>query len=392
MDFRFTREEEEFRKELVAFIKAEVPSEYAAHYLWAGPADWEAERRMRRKLAERGWLALGWPKEYGGQGASHMKQMVYTEEMVYHEAPGRDSTAVGFLGPCLIVYGTEEQKRQHLGPIARGEVTWAQGYSEPEAGSDLASLQTRAVEDGDDYVINGQKIWSSYAHESDWMFVLARTDPDAPKHRGITFFLLDLKTPGISLRPIVNMAGDHNFNETFFDDVRVPKANIVGEVNRGWYVGMTALNFERDGIEYSARARRFFDELVNCIRDLPSNGGSRLEDPLVRHRLAELAVEIEVARMLSYRMVWLQSKGEAPSHEASIAKLFGTELLLRVANGATLVTGLVGQLTSSSKWAILNGRVQNMYLWTRGHVIGGGTSEIQRNIIALRGLGLPRGG
>ncbi len=391
MDFRFTKEEEAFRRELRELIRTELPPDWPGTDAYGRTDDVAVERHMRRKLIERGWLTMSWPREYGGQDASHVRQSIYAEEMMYHEAPGRDSAGVGLLAPALMFHGTEEQRKQHLPPIARGEVNWAQGFSEPEAGSDLASLQTRAVADGDDYVINGQKIWSSSAHMADWIFVLARTDPDAPKHKGITYFLVDMKTPGITVKPIVNMVGDHHFNEEFFDNVRVPKTNIVGEVNRGWYVAMTTLNFEREGITYTTRAQRPLDELIPYVRETKRNGVPLARDLLVRHKLAEMVLETEVSRLLAYRMAWLVDQGEIPQHESSITKLFSTELLVRVANVGMQILGLGGQLVEGDRWAPLKGRFRRMYLWSVSEPIGGGTSEIQRNIIATRGLGLPRG-
>ena len=195
--------------------------------------------------------------------------MIYSEEMAYHRAPGKDIQGVGFIGPCLMIHGTEQQKLEHLRPISDGSVNWCQGFSEPESGSDLASLSTRAVEDGDDFVITGQKIWSSGAHVSDWCHLLARTDPDAPKHRGITYFLIDMKTPGVEVRGITDLTGHHRFNEIFLDNVRVPKENVIGEVNRGWYAAMSTLDFERTGIENSADTRRMIDDLLEYVKDNP---------------------------------------------------------------------------------------------------------------------------
>ena len=392
MDFSFTKEEETFRRELVEFIKTEVPPHYLLHDRWDGPPEWEIERDMRRRLIERGWLTMAWPKEYGGQEASYIKQNIYAEEMIYHEVPGRDFTAVGYLGHTLMVHGTEEQKKQHLGAIARGETTWCQGYSEPEAGSDLASLQTRAEEDGDDYIINGRKIWTTVAHLADWMFLLARTDLDAPKHRGITFFLVDLKTPGITVRPIINMVAVHNFNEVIFDNARVPKTNVVGEVNRGWYVGMTTLSFARDGITNTARCRRALDELIPYVKGTHQNGKPLAEDPVVRHKLAEMVLATEVSRLQAYRIAWLTDRGEVPQLEANFTKLFSTELLVKLSKLGMEILGLGGQLLEpEGKWTPLKGRLRRMYLWSISEVIGEGTSEIQRNIIATRGLGLPKG-
>src|SRR5690606_26527662 len=235
---------------------------------------WQADRRSSDPeivatakswsdaLASKGWIAPHWPKEYGGASLSPMEQFIYNMEMAKSGAPRVGGSGVGMLGPTLIVHGTDEQKEQHLSGILSGEVVWAQGYSEPGAGSDLASLQTRAIRDGDEYVVNGQKIWTSGAHQADWLFMLARTDPDAPKHRGISFLLTPKDAPGISVRPLINMAWSHGFNETFFEDVRIPAANRVGEENRGWYVGMTLLDYERSNITGAVSARKDIDELI----------------------------------------------------------------------------------------------------------------------------------
>ncbi len=388
MHFTFTPDESAFQKDLRAFLKSELPPDWKGADEDGRTDDVELERHIRQGLIDRNWLTMAWPREYGGQDASNVKSAIFAEEMTYHEAPGKDNWGIGMLAPAIMQHGTPEQKRKYLPPIANGEVTWCQGFSEPESGSDLASLRTRAVKDGDDYLITGQKIWSSEAHRSDWMFLLARTDPDAPKHRGITFFLIDLKTPGITIRPIINMVGDHHFNEEYFDNVRVPSENIIGEVNRGWYVAMTTLNFERDGTMYTAKARKPLDLLIDLIR---SDGRDKALSPNLRHRLADRVLETEVSRLLAYRIAWMADHGLEPQQEASISKLFSTELLLRVANTGMQALGLMGQLTEDSKWAPLRGRFRRLYLWSLSETIGGGTSEVQRNIIATRGLALPRG-
>src|SRR5215216_3234431 len=253
MDLRFGEKEEALRGEVRQFLAENLPKHEGNGYVDARTDDraFEAAKRFNQELGKRGWIAPAWPREYGGLGASIYEQMVFNEEFGYHGAPdtGTRGFGVGMIGPTLIVHGSEEQKREHLPRITSGEAIWCQGYSEPGAGSDLASLQTRATKDGDDYVVNGQKIWTSGGHRANWMFLLARTDPDAPKHRGISFLLLDIKnTPGVELRPLINMANRHHFNEVFFDNVRIPRRNLVGEENRGWYVGMTLLDFERSGI------------------------------------------------------------------------------------------------------------------------------------------------
>ncbi|MBI4339771.1 MAG: acyl-CoA dehydrogenase family protein [Chloroflexi bacterium] len=388
MDFGFPAELEEFREEVRQFVRTDVPAN------WEGGGFEEEDPReaqaIRRKLAQRGWLTMAWPKEYGGMGAPHYQQLVFNEEMAYHRVPAADNS-VNMLGPILMLEGTDEQKREFLPRIARAEMRWGQGYSEPEAGSDLASLQTRAMADGDDFVINGTKIWTSGAHHADWLFMLARTDPDAPKHRGISFFLADMKTPGLTIRPIVNMAGIHGFNQLFFDNVRVPKRNLVGEYNRGWYVGARLLDFERSGVGRSAGARRTLEELVQFARETAWNGQKLAAKPEVRNRLADMAVEVEVSRMISYRVGYLQSRGEVFNKEASVGKLFGSEMVQRLYGVGMSMMGLYGGLSRGSQWAPLKGRIQRGFLTSFSSTIAAGTSEIQRNVIAERGLGLPRG-
>jgi alkylation response protein AidB-like acyl-CoA dehydrogenase len=322
-------------------------------------------------------------------GAPHLKQMVFNEETAYRRIPANDN-AISMLGPILMLEGTDEQKQKFLPPIAKAEVRWAQGYSEPQSGSDLASLQTRAVEDGDDFVINGTKIWTSGAHEADWLFMLARTDPDAPKHRGISFLLVDMKAPGVEVRPIIDMAGRHNFNQLFFDNVRVPKQNLVGEYNRGWYVGARLLDFERSGVNRSASARRTLEEITDFAKNNTLNGKAMSSISRVKNNLANMAIEVEVSRMISYRIGYLQSKGEVFNKEASMGKMFGTEMVQRIYSAGMDMLGLYGTLQQGSKYAPLNGRIQKGYLASYSATIAAGTSEIQRNVVATRGLGLPR--
>ncbi len=394
MDFRFTEKEEDFRHELLEFFDQELPDDWDP---LGQPSPFSPERlpftkAMSSKLAEKGWLTLAWPKEYGGQARSHIEQLVYREEMSYQSVPGSDLGvgAISWVGPILMIAGTEEQKKEHLPPIARAENYWCTLYSEPGSGSDLASLQTQAIRDGDDYVVNGSKIWTSAGHIADWGWLAARTDNDAPKHRGISMFLLDMKTPGVSVRPIYNMAGSHEFNEVFFDDVRIPKQNLVGEENRGWYTLAVALDFERSGVGYSATARRTLEALTSYVKETSRNGRLLADDPIVRNKLAERTVEAEISRWLSYRVAWMQSQDLAPNAEASISKLFGTELTQRVAQTGMEILGLAGQLSEDSAWAPLEGNIQRMYLSSVSSTIAAGTSEIQRNIVATRGLGLPR--
>ena len=384
MDFEFSTEYEDFRKELRSFAENDMPEGFDPD-----EADKDEIQGIRQKIAKKGWLTLPWPEEYGGMGAPHLKQMVFNEETAYRRIPANDN-AISMLGPILMLEGTDEQKQKFLPPIAKAEVRWAQGYSEPQSGSDLASLQTRAVEDGDDFVINGTKIWTSGAHEADWLFMLARTDPDAPKHRGISFLLVDMKAPGVEVRPIIDMAGRHNFNQLFFDNVRVPKQNLVGEYNRGWYVGARLLDFERSGVNRSASARRTLEEITDFAKNNTLNGKAMSSISRVKNNLANMAIEVEVSRMISYRIGYLQSKGEVFNKEASMGKMFGTEMVQRIYSTGMDMLGLYGTLQQGSKWAPLNGRIQKGYLASYSATIAAGTSEIQRNVVATRGLGLPR--
>ncbi len=384
MDLRFNDEQEAFRTEIQQFLRDELPD---------NPPDrtqaWDFHRAFIHKLAGRGWLTLAWPKEWGGGGADHMQQLVFNEEMAYAEAPANDMGA-DRVGPTIMLHGTDDQRSRFLPPIVRGEAVWCQGFSEPGAGSDLASLSTRAVDDGDSFIINGSKLWTSLAHLAQWMILLARTDPDAPKHRGITYFLLDMKTPGITIRPLVDMLGRHTFNEIFFDNVRVPRANVVGELNRGWYVATSTLDFERSGIQRVIGGMRTCDALIAYAAEQLPLGRQRSAYPAIRHKLAELAIEYQVGRMLAYRVAWLQSQGRVPNYEASVSKMFGSELTQRLARTGMELLGLAGQLAPGSPSAPLQGRIESMYLNSVALTIAAGTSEINRGIIATRGLDLPR--
>lgn len=391
MEFKFTAEDEEFRTELRAFMKTELPDPWEGAGRYPEDDDWDLNRVIRQKMAEKGWLTMHWPEEYGGQNASPVKSAIYNEEIAYMRAPGRDIFGVRMLGPTLMIHGSEEQKKTHLPSVAKGEIQWCQGYSEPESGSDLASLSTRAVRDGDELVINGAKVWTTMAHRADWIMLLTRTDPDAPKHRGISFVLVDMKSPGVSVRPIINMAGGHEFNQVTFDDVRVPRANVVGDEDRGWYVAVTLLDFERSGIDYSASARRLLDDTKEFATETKRNGLPLIEIPWVRTLMADRYIDCEVARLMAYNVAYMQSQDLIPTKEASMSKVFGSEVVQRVTEAALDILGMYGTLGREDKWAPLNGRVQENWMNAFAGTIAAGTSEIQRNIIAGRGLGLPRG-
>ena len=384
MDFRDRPETEAFRQQVRDWINNDLTDEERG--AWGGAFSPNEEDSMARvasvraKMAARGWAAPAWPKEYGGMGATVRQQAVFNEELAYHRVPGPDFIAINYVGPTLMLYGTDEQKDRFLRPILEGKEKWCQGYSEPGSGSDLASLQTRAVLDGDNFVVNGQKIWTSGAHRADWIFMLVRTDPDAPKHRGISYLLADMRTPGITVRPLVNMTGNHEFNEVFFEDVHIPRAQLVGEMNRGWYVGMATLDFERSAIGSVAGTRRDLEDLAEALKGADVSKAGRLE-------YADRVIESEVIRMLSLRILWMQEQQLVPNYEASMAKLFTTELNQRIARTAMKLLGMAGIAGSSS----LSNRWRYSYLRSVANTIEGGSSEIQRNIIATRGLGLPRG-
>src|SRR3990172_99139 len=386
MDFRPAPEEQSFRQEVRGFLKQELPPDWEG----ADPYGADAEgssiadlgRRITKKLVERKWIALAWPKQYGGMEATHMQQMIFNEEMAYHAVPSGGGMGVAWVGPSIMLYGTEQQKQRFLPRITSGEDVWCTLYSEPGAGSDLASLQTRAVQDGDDFVISGQKIWTSQAHYADWMFLLARTDPEAPKHKGISYFLLDMKSPGITVRPLINMAYQQGFSEVFFDNVRVPRSGLLGELNRGWYMATTTLDFERSSVAGSASGRRTLEELTAFAKETKVDGGLLFERPQVRHKLAELWIELGIARLLSYRVVSLQERGLVPNYESSIVKVTNSLYSQRLARTGLHLLGLYGQLQPDSPHARLRGRFERSYLATVGSSIAGGTNEIQRNIIA----------
>jgi len=378
MDFRLTPQHAAFQDEVVSFADGVAP---------AGSDDrrWEPEfeKSIRAELVKRKWLAMPWPVEYGGLGASPMQQMLYNEVMSYRRLPA-GNMGVWWVGPALILYGSDEQKQRFLPRITNGEDVWCTLYSEPGAGSDLAALQTRAVRDGDEYVISGQKIWTSGAHRSNWGWLAARTDPDAPKHKGMSMFCVPMDAPGLSIRPLVNMTGNHEFNEVFFDEVRVPASQRVGEENRGWYTLAVALDFERSSIGSTAGARRTLDDFADTIR----SGRATLTQPN-RMRFTDCAVATQVLRFLGYRIAAEQEKtGIAPTLLAQMAKLCAMELNQRVTGMTMQVLGMEGQAhAAGSEWETY----QYGFLRSVANTIEGGTSEIQRNVIATRGLGMPRG-
>jgi alkylation response protein AidB-like acyl-CoA dehydrogenase len=390
MDFSFSPEEEAFRKEVSEFLDKEAPQEWqkkkVSFFDMSGQENWIAVHRdMSQKLGARGWLSMHWSKEYGGQGLSPFYRLILREELAKHHCPGYHSLSVDFVGPAILLKGSDGLKNRFLPGIASGKVMWCEGISEPGYGSDLASLETFAREEADCFVVNGQKIWTTYAHFADWMFLLARTDRQAqPNYRGLTFFLVDMKTPGITVNPIINMAGHHDFNEVFFDEVRIPKENIVDAVNRGWYVAMSLLDFERTSDLGYAIAGTLLQDIVESARELD------ILDVECKRRMAELVAECEVARLTHYHVTWMQAQGKATNYEAAMCKLLGFESIQHVAEFGMKVFKHYGLLSDDSPLAPLYGRISSCYLRSFGHSMEAGTSEIDRDVIAQRGLGLPR--
>ena len=410
MNWEDSPEEAAFRQEVRAFIGDRFPAEYvpdhddehsmepedvwgynwAADRLSADPARRDGARRWALALADKGWIAPHWPTEYGGAGLSALLEFVLQEEMMRARVPTVNGIGAFLLGPTLLAHGTDEQKAAHLPRIARGETTWAQGFSEPGAGSDLASLRTRAVRDGDDYVVSGQKVWTSLGQYADWLFLLVRTDPDAPKkHKGITFLLVDATTPGVTVRPIADIRGAAPFAEIFLDDVRVPVTNRVGAENEGWYVAMDALSFERAGIGACVKMEQALADLVSYLRSEEGARFVRADRAVLRHEIARRYTEIRIACNLARYTVSVQAKGGVPGYEASVNQLFGAELLQRLARTGASAFGPYGQL-----WQGAGAPLHATYTHLRQDAVAatflGGTTEIQRNVIATRGLGLPR--
>lgn len=383
MDFRFTPQQDSFRAEIRTFLDGTMHGDSEDDDLFGA-----FSQPFSKKLAAKGWIGLAWPAEYGGRNLGPIERTIFTEEMVAAQAPtGYHFVAERQMGPSLIRHGTDEQRRGVIPRIATADISFAIGMSEPGAGSDLAAVSTRAVRDGDDYVVNGQKIWTSYAHRADMIWLVVRTDPDAPKHRGISVLLADMHSPGITVRPLINMAGMHGFNEVFFDNVRVPASNLVGEENRGWYLLAENLDYERSGIERITATAGLFREMVAFVERAGPPPAAQHE--MVRLQLAERAIELEVGRLLAYRVAWLISRDRVPNYEASMSKAYGSEWTQRCAGTGMRLLAAYG-LTRTAKERALRQKIEAAYLSTASATIAGGTSEIQRNIVATRGLGLPR--
>jgi alkylation response protein AidB-like acyl-CoA dehydrogenase len=393
MDLNLSPEEVRFRDELRAWLEANVPRDWS---------DWREKpieesfpylRAWQRKLHEGGWAAVSWPKEYGGRGATLPQQAIFWEEMARVEAPPMaNSLGLGLIGPTIIAHGTEAQKKRFIPRILSAEEIWCQGFSEPNAGSDLASLQTEAKLDGDHYIVNGQKVWTSYGWVGNWCELVVRTDPNAPKHKGLSVLLIDMSSPGVEVRPLRQMTGESEFNEMFFRDVRVPVENLLGQVNDGWNVAVSTLMYERGS--YGARLhplfRRNISRLIELSKTFQKNGRAAAQDPLTRQKLAQCYAEVEIMRLNQLRAFSRITATGAPGPEGSIQKIFWSELNQRLQQVAQEMFGPYGQLLAEDRHSVDKGIWSYGYLRTRGNTIEAGTSEVQRSIIGHFVLGLPK--
>jgi len=390
VDFRFTQEQEEWREEIRQLIEDNLTPELIQERNVLGEnGPGPEQERFMRMLGQRGLLGISWPKEYGGLERSLIDQYIFSEEMG-RQSLSYNATAVNMVGPTIMRVGTDDQKAEWLPKMLSGDVDCSLGYSEPGAGTDLAGLSTQAVLDGDDYVVNGQKMYTSSAHYSSHIWLLARTDPEAPKHRGLSVFLVPMDTPGITVRPLWRM-DDGRTNEVFFDNVHVPRTNLIGEKDRGWYTVAMALDFERVslGARYTGLLGRL-NRLVDYANEVEVDGRTLSADPTVRNRFADLGMKLEVVRLFSYRTAWMIETGEVPNYESSAQKIIATDLIQEVADFGVELLGLHGQLTKDSPHALLGGEME--YAYRNGIYLrfGGGANEVQRDIIARRGLGMPR--
>src|SRR2546427_6073391 len=397
MDFRLAPAEARFQREVHDWLLAKLPEAWGTP-AYAKPEEAADKVRFARwwqgKLHEGGWAGLHWPREYGGRGATPIEQFLFAEEYTRVGAPSMIDIGVGpaLVGPTLIHHGTEVQKQRFLRRILTGEEVWCQGFSEPNAGSDLANCRTRGELRGDTVHVTGQKIWTSYARYADWCILLVRTDPQAPKHKGLSFLLLDMKSPGIVIRPLVEMTGVAWFNEVFFDDVRVPRENMVGGLNEGWSIAITTLAHERGGSAPHARLAGELRDVLSLARRVSRDGRGAARDPRHRQRLAQAFVDTEILRLLAYKQVSALMRTGTPGPEGSYLKLCWSELDMRMKELAIELEGPYAAIERGDPRSVDGGRWQYEYLWSRAASIYAGTSEVQRNIIAQRVLGLPRAG
>jgi alkylation response protein AidB-like acyl-CoA dehydrogenase len=396
VDLTLSPSEQAFRDELRAWLKANHPG--------SGPTDergsFEFRRAWQRCLQEAGWAGIAWPEEYGGRGATLIEQAIFNEEMVRARTP-QVANVLGLAmgGPTVIAHGTEEQRQRYLPPILSADEIWCQGFSEPESGSDLASLKTRAVRDGDEWVITGQKVWTTYAQHAKWCMLLARTDPDVSRHQGLTYFLMDMDQPGVQVRPLRQITGESEFNELFIEEARVPEANVIGGEGNGWTVAITTLMHERATLAFGLQVsvQIALGELVDHARRTPALDGPASEDPVVRQRIAQLMIEAEVLRLNAYRSLSATMHGGVPGPEGSLGKWHWsevnqalTELAMDISGAHALVDGRHPDVDNPQNGNNANHDWTYRFLRSRANSIEGGTTEILKNIVAERVLGLPR--
>jgi alkylation response protein AidB-like acyl-CoA dehydrogenase len=395
MDLTFTPEEEAFRQEVAAWFENNLPPREGrpqSGILGEGAAEGFAKARAwHRKLYQGGWVGLSWPAQYGGRAATLIQQVIFQQEAMRVGAPaGVNQIGIGMIGPTIMQWGTEAQKQRYLQPMLAGEEIWAQGFSEPGAGSDVASLQCSAGSDGDDYIVNGQKVWTTGAQWARWIELLVRTDPTKPKHEGISCLIVDMQSPGITVRPLQQITGDASFNEIFFDNVRVPRANLLGPENDGWKVAITTLMHERVAIGGLGVSEAALEQLVDLARRIRRRGKSAATDSAVRQQLAQFAIEIKAAKYSAMRRLTRQLRGEPPGPEGSAGKLILTDLQLQMSRFAYELLGPYAALIETSPHRIGSGKWATRVMEARGMAIAGGTTEIQKNILAVRALRLPR--
>ncbi|MBZ5526307.1 MAG: acyl-CoA dehydrogenase [Acidobacteriia bacterium] len=393
MDLKLTEGELRFRNELRAWLESNLPSDWPAWREKSLDDSYSYLRAWQLKLYDARWAAVCWPAEYGGRGATLMEQAIFWEELARAGAPPMaNSLGLGLIGPTIVAFGTPAQKLRYLPKILSAEEIWCQGFSEPDAGSDLAGLKTEARLDGPDYIVNGQKVWTSYAWLADWCELVVRTDPQAPKHKGLTVLLVNMKSPGIEVRRLRQMTGESEFSEIFFTNVRVPAENVLGQVNDGWNVAVSTLMHERGS--YGARLyllfKRSIDRLIELSHSARKNGQPASRDPLLRQKLAQCYAEVEIMRLNQLRAFSRISATGVPGPEGSLQKLFWSELNQRLQQIAQEILGPAGQLLAGDPRAIDHGIWSYGYLRSRGNTIEAGTSEIQRSIIGHYVLGLPR--
>ncbi|MDY7033517.1 MAG: acyl-CoA dehydrogenase family protein [Thermodesulfobacteriota bacterium] len=388
MDFGFTEEQDKLRQKVRDFLeeRLKIGDFQVTSNGWIESYSQEFSKEMSNK----GWIGMTWPGEYGGKGHTYIDRAILMEEMLTYQAP------IGFhflgdrqVGPAIMHFGNEEQKKEYLPKIINADIAFAIGLSEPNAGSDLVSVKTFAKEEEDCFVMNGQKVWTTGAHRADYIWMIARTDLEAPKHKGISEFIVDLKSPGVTVRPIINIAGVHSFNEVFFDDVKIPKENLVGVKNRGFYQLMAQVDYERAGLERLMQNYPLFVYLLDYVKKEERDGQSICKNPHVRNTLAELEIEYQVGRLFCYQVAWTLTQGHIPNREAALCKAYCTQYEQRLSDAATRILGLGGRLMPGSKWAPLNGEAPDSYLWAVSYTIQGGSLEVLKNIVATRGLGLP---